>query len=368
MADDSELRMRYGYEGDEEEGEKKEKPKLKIPKFLKSLLLIAGIIAAGVIAYLYFIPAKYKIVFAVAVVLIAYVLIPKDKRPAVLIAGAAVLFVVLLPQISLIASEGKVGFSKLVNTIKGVNIEESIEKTYGQEAWKPKGEQQLGSAKVNILWAELTREPSRVLVPVQAVIKSPLKIIPTCFIESGTIATSPSELIFTKSDKIDVSCVSPGIKDKIGIKMTSSSDAGLSNIEIWAGKGNGEKGKINLVNDTGPYVLEMNLNTAQPISNTTPITLKLRKASTDSIFELSNIDSFKVDMTGNYLTIQCPAKMTGSKEELKGNFKDNAYSFICDVIVNKLPDDPSSPERDFVNINVKYQLEGKDSYTLTLKS
>jgi len=323
------------------------------------------LIVLAIIAFVFFVPAAYKIIAIIAVLVCTLVVLsaPKGKKISrmIVIMIMAVLIIAFFPQISFYASKAPLLASTMYAKIKTGGIGEgfscisNIDKCVGAGAWQTKGTQKLGTTSIKFDWTNAVIQQSRAVVPLNVQTTVPLEITFTCFSESEDIG-EPISIKFEKgSTEKSITCIG-NIKNKLGIKMESDSENNLSS-EIWISSGS-SKGKLSKTAE-GPYNLELSSADPQPFSIKTPVTIKLKKSSD---FYLTSISSFDIAIKGSYSKITCPT-MTGTKETLKEYFKDNIYSFICDLDISSVP---SIPQKDFIEMSAKYHLETNDSTTLKI--
>jgi hypothetical protein len=365
--DDSELRMRYGYEGEEEvETKKASKPSGKL---IITLAIIAAVIIAAGFAYFYLIPEQYReaaltalIIGAIAGAILWMFSLAKGKKVNIASLAANVILIFILafaiisviPMISPTATNlwaqvkgVSTGIGENCNILTPANLESCV----GQERWNSKGTQQIeSSVSVKVDWTRLVKMPSGILVPLVATTDRILKIDLQCFNEKGDLTTDPLTMTFEKSGEKPLTC-SGIMTNQTGVRMKTKSGAILS---VPVSVGNGAETKIVDSSEKGPYSLRIYSIEKQPFDSDQKITVELKKASQ---FNLTKIDSFDVSTRqGSNIDITCP-QMTGSSDELKDYFKTDAYSFVCDLQIINLPE---KPETSFIDAAVNYTIMATD--------
>jgi len=336
-------------------------------KLTRIIVIIAAVFAA-VTAFVFFVPVQYKLIFIIAALVLALVFFAskKERRVSnVMILGIlAVIAFIFFPTLSLWASQGYSYASDVYSGIKSGGMGEGFtcafnpDKCFGEQAWESQGTQQIGGTTIKVDWTGVTRTSTYATVPIQVTTQEPINIEFACFNAGGDILAQPQSILFEKSTTKSLICSSQNdIGNKLGVRMKSSYNQTLS-FEIWAGQGD-SKGKLDFINSDGPYTVEISSIDEQPFNTRIPLSIKLKKLSS-SIFELTSIETFDVSSGGENLNIACN-KMTGSKDELKSNFADNTYSFICYTEILKMP---PAPVKAVASVNLKYNLEGNDSTTL----
>jgi len=372
MADDSELRMRYGYEGEEEvETKKASRPSGKL---ITTIAIIAAVVIAAGFAYFYLIPEKYQEsaltalgIGAVVGAILWIFSLAKGKKVnfaslaanVVLISVLAFVIISVIPIISPTATNlwaqvrgVSTGIGANCNILTPTNLESCV----GQERWNSKGTQQIeSSVSVKVDWTRLTKMPSGILVPLVITTDRILKIDLQCFNEKGDLTTDPSTLTAEKSEEEDLTC-SGIITNNTGVRIETESGA-ILNVPVWIGKEGESKGIVNS-QAKGPYSLRIYSIEKQPFDSDKKIIVELKKASE---FNLTKIDLFDVSTKqGSNINIICP-QMTGSIDELKDYFQNDAYSFVCDLEIINLPE---TPQISFIDAAVNYTIMATDGQSM----
>jgi hypothetical protein len=371
MADDSEMRMRYGYEGEEEVGTKKaSRPSGKL---ITTIAIIAAVVIAAGFAYFYLIPEKYQesaltalgIGAIVGAILWLFSLAKGKKVNIASLAANVILIAVLgfavisvIPAISPTATNlwAQVrGVSTGIGANCNILTPTNLEKCIGQEAWKSKGTQQIEqSVSVKFDWTRLTKMPSGILVPLVVTTERTLKLDLKCFNEKGDLITDPLTVTFEESEEKPLTC-SGTMTNQTGVRIETASGAILS---IPVSVGNGAKTKIIDSSAKGPYSLRIYSIETQPFDSDQKITVELKKSSE---FNLTKIDLFDVSTRqGSNINIICP-QMTGSIDDLKDYFQNDAYSFICDLQIINLPE---FAQTSFIDAAVNYTIMATDGQSM----
>ena len=363
MADDSEMRMRYGYEGDEEE-----KPKSKEGKGPTKYIII-GIILVAVIAFIFLVPGNYKIIVGIAAIVLAYFWFsaPKGERTSrmILIGAAAVFIIVFFPQIQSYASEGYTYASSTFTHLKsgGTGIEAScmipsnFNRCFGEGAWKAtKSEQYIGGALISVDWANSKIKQSEADIFVSASTDKPLSVVITCFTNETSFAASPSMLRFEKGDTSskEVKCLGK-MTGKIGLKMGATLNSSLTTY-AWIG-GTESKGALKQATSGEPYNLEISA-ASQPIKEGSNIYVEFTKYKDAN---LTRINSFEVITTESF-GLSCPSVKGTAAElaEYKSVTKSDSYIFTCSV------DNVEAQEGQQTEITVKVDYSVEALYMTNL--
>jgi hypothetical protein len=322
-------------------------------------LIILGVLTIIVIGFIFFVPAAYKIIFGIAAVALTLVWFgsKKEKRVfnIIVVSAIVIAIVVFLPQLQLWASEGYSKASGIATTLKSGTVSKSTEcitnpsKCFGEQSWQTSSQQSLGSLVIMVDWKAAVYSKPNIYIPVSVKTENPLLLNLQCFSEKSNIDTQPTYLEFGKGeDTVKSLRCSGDITDKLGLKISTKSNLSTTAI-VWAGKADSSKGKLSK-KVSGPYSLEISAIESMPFANSKEVFIKLKK---ESDFNLTKINSFDVQTIGSNIALNCPT-MTGSSQELAANFKDNTYTFVCDLDVLNIP---LNAEQSSINLDVDYSLE-----------
>lgn len=338
-------------------------------KLINYLLIIAALIAA-VLAFIFIVPANYKFIVCAAAVILVLIWFgsKKEKRVfnMILVGALAVAVIVFFPQLNTFASQGYEYLSNTYTQTKTAGLGSGLScalhptdpQCFGEGLWKEtKSDQYFGGVLISVNWQSAVFDNSMVYVPVSVKTDVPLLLKPTCFNEKGSIGTQPSSLTFAKDETSAKSVTCSGeMTGKVGIKIETDYRSNLS-APVWIGKG----ALISPLNakTAGPYNFEISSIEAQPFDSSKKVFIKMTRQRD---FNLTKINSFEAKTDSGNIGLTCP-DIRGSAASLSSNFKDNVYTFVCDLDIISLP---SNIEKSFITLNIDYSVEAEYKTTLNI--
>jgi len=347
--------------------------------------IAAFIIIAGLLFY-FFVPAQYKIIFGIAVVVLILIWLssPKEKRMSrvIITISLAAVIIFFFPTLQIWASEGQSYASNVLSQVKSGGIGEGLTcitnptKCYGEEPWQTKTSQNFGTFKIDVDWGkELATEPLRKDIGLIVKTENDLELLPICYLENTPIITiipfkiDPQRNIlkFSGSQSIQTSSVKCSsdklFSNKMALKIEVNNNMQNLALTGYIGKDK-DQGYLSAENKSGPFYIKIeNKYDKMPFAiGKYPLNIEI--TPTYKELNISQIKSLKISTISSFAKIDCNFgdELKAGKTEVANWLKPGMLK--CNLNVNSLPKEGA----DKIFINVGFIYDAETTFKTTLNS